>query len=383
LKTAVILAGGKGTRLKPLSLSRPKPLFPLCNRPIIDYIIELVKRNGFDRLIVIVRYLGDMIRSFLNENNINAIIPNIDPLDTADAIRKISNLLSGNFLVTMGDVLAEVNLREFYNYHLLKKGIATIALRPVENPLEYGLVILDKNSRIVLFLEKPITQEIYFASIAFLSPNYLSHENLVNTGFYMFNEEILDIVVEKKFLMDWGKHVFPYLLENGYSIYGWIFRGYWIDIGRHLSYLKAHWDLMSGKVNMFKFPGTYENGIWFQGSVKIGENVQLKPPVVLGDNVVIQDNATIGPYTVIGNNVEIGFNSVIEKSVIWEDVDVLSESEVVESIVANNVTIGRYSKVKKAVIGAYSLVEENVKILENVKIGLKRKSVKVLSLDKI
>ena len=362
MKTAVVLAGGKGTRLRPLTYTVPKPLIPVCNVPLLDMILKLIFRSGFKRVIVVVKYLGDQIRKHLEEVNdklgIDLIVPNIDPLDTADAVRKCRNYIDGDFLVTMGDVLTNMDLDSFAKFHERRGGIASVALKAVENPLEYGVVLLGHDERIELFMEKPRSIELYVVGLAYskVRPR-MFYANLVNTGFYALSYEILDILDDNPYLMDWGRHVFPYLLENGYDVYGWnIGDAYWRDIGRLQSYLQANFDLMEGLVPPFKPPGFYSRGVWVAGDADI-ERATILPPVVIGDGVVAEEGAVIGPYAVLGNGVLVASNAQVIESVVWDDSFVGSGAKVEESVLARSVVVGEGARVLR-----HSAVGEGVQV---------------------
>ncbi|MCD6457658.1 MAG: NDP-sugar synthase [Thermoproteales archaeon] len=371
--TGVILAGGKGTRLRPLTYLKPKPLVPVGNKPILEYILESFLRYKIDKILVLANYLGDQIVDFLTNldfsNNVEIKVLNLNSLDTADAVRKARNEIEGDFIVSMGDIISNMDLSKLISFHEKKGGIATVALKEYENPLEYGVTLIDKNDRIVLFLEKPISYELYMISLAY-NKSHLKflYGNLVNTGVYVFCEEILDIISENKHLMDWGKHVFPFLLENGYEIYGWIMgEAYWKDVGNSSKYLQANIDVVSGVATPLKPKGLYIRGIWIGENIEIGENAKIVPPVALADNVTIGENAVIGPYTVMGEGCEVKREAIIRESVLWKNVIIGDGCKILSSIIADNVTIGANVLIQESTIGDSAFIDSGV-TLKNIKI---------------
>lgn len=366
MTVGVILAGGKGTRLRPLTYFRPKPLVPIGNRPIIDYIIDVFIKHGITKILVLVNYLGESIRSYLVQKKISKDIElkvlNLNSIDTADAVRRARHEIKEDFIVSMGDILSNINLTNFIKFHKKKGSIATVALKEYENPLEYGVTLIDRNDRILLFLEKPLSYELYLTSLAYHRSNIkFLYGNLVNAGVYAFKEEILDIITQNPHLQDWGKHVFPYLLENNYSVYGWIMGGsYWLDIGTPSKYLRANIDLLSGALSSIGPKGKYVHGIWTAGDIEIQSNARIIPPVAIGENVTIESHATVGPYAVIGDNCKIGKSTTVRKSVIWEDVLIGENCKIVSTILADEVIIGGKVSIIESTIGKGVIIEDGI-----------------------
>lgn len=360
-KLAIILAGGKGTRLRPLTYLKPKPLIPIAGKPIIDYIIEWLRVNDFKKFIVLAKYLGKQIKDhFINMGDV--IVEILDSKDTADAVRLISDQIkTENFLVSMGDVLCNAQFNAFYEEHKRMGGIATIALKEVDNPLHYGLVFIDSKRRIRLFVEKPLSIEIYALSMTHARVFGESiYSNYVNTGFYMIGYELLNILHENPALMDWGKHVFPYLLENGYDVYSWIMphNTYWEDIGRIENYKKATWDILNGAIRGFK-----PDGKQVKPGIYIKENTDIKgdiiPPVSIGSDTIIDEGATIGPYVSIGDGVHIGRNAKVSYSIIWESTHISGNTNIYDTIIMDHVLIGNNTKIISSIIGSYNNVGSN------------------------
>ncbi|MEM4718214.1 MAG: NDP-sugar synthase [Desulfurococcaceae archaeon] len=361
MPTAVVLAGGVGSRLYPLTKVVPKPLIPFAGAPLLDYIIETLKQNGFNNIIITARYLGGQIVKYYE--SVEGVKPLLlDSKDTADAIRLIADHIKGEFLVSMGDVVTNIPFFDFYKYHLFSNSTASIVLKEVDNPLPYGLVYIDEKSNIVLFCEKPPSLEIYLLSIAFhavKSPGF--HGNLVNAGIYAFNEEVKDILLENKGLMDFGRHVFPYLLENGYIIKGWIAPPdtYWNDIGRVEVYKEAIWDFLEGKVK-----GWNPRGRNISRGIIIALNASLHgsiiPPVYLGDNVIVDQGSIIGPYAVIEKNTVIEESSRVSYSIIWSNTLIRKNTYIYDSVIMNHAEVKNGVRIVSSVVGSGCVVENDL-----------------------
>ncbi|RLE85963.1 MAG: NDP-sugar synthase [Thermoprotei archaeon] len=369
VRTAVILAGGKGTRLRPLTLSLPKPLVPVGNLPLLHHILKLLENDGFEKVIVIVNYMGDKIREYISKIGhsleLEIRIPNINSLDTADGVRKCGSLIDEDFIVIMGDILTNIDLSSFIKFHEKRGGIASIALVETDNPLGYGVVVLSDDSKISLFLEKPHSVELYLMRFMY-SKHRLPrafYANLVNTGIYAFKREILDILDDNPELMDWGRHVFPYLVENNYTINGWIAQGYWKDIGVLKQYLEANIDLLNSEVRPLKPLGHKENGIWLDDGVVIEKGAKIIPPIAVGKDVLIEKGAVVGPYAILGNKCYVGKGAKIANSVAWDCVGIGKDALVKGAILASNVKLGENVRIdEEVVIGEGVFINSNMLI---------------------
>ena len=360
IETAVMLAGGKGTRLRPLTYTTPKPLLPVGNLPIMDHILNLLFLHKFRKIVVAVNYLRDQIINHLIakwvDKGVEIIAPLINPADTADAVRKLSNYIDGDFIVTMGDVITNIDLRSFADYHEKSGNVASIALIEVPLLRDFGAVLVDHEGYIHHFLEKPDLQEMYVASVAFamsIARRINLFANLANSGFYAFKREILRILEDNPYLMDFGKHVFPWLLENGYKVSGWYAAdAYWIDVGRPATFLRANFDLLDGNAEPLKPYGKAINGNYFGENIELGHGTTIIPPVALGDNIQVEDGAVIGPYAVIGSDTFIGKNTQIRYSVIIGKTRILENVLIENSILAKNILIENNTVIKEnSVIG--------------------------------
>lgn len=376
----VILAGGKGTRLRPLTYSKPKPLAPVGNKPIIDYAIELLADHGFSEIVVLVNYLGHALEDHLKRmegaEGVEVRIVRTDSLDTADAVRKASSEIDRDFLVFMGDTLTNADVSRLVKYHEKSKGLVTAALRSCENPLAQGVVCVDREGRVTLSLERPLSYELYVASLVW--SERIARGGLASAGMYAAKYEVLDILSDNYYLMDWSKHVLPFLLESGYEVYGWVMDdSYWLDVGGPSDYLCGNWDAILGELEPYGPRGECDRGVWRSGEVEVGEGAKIVPPVALGERVRIERGAVVGPYAVVGDECRIGEGATVCKSVLWNRVDIGESSSISDSVLADGVEIGA-----GALVSCGSLLGEEVVVEEGaIARGVKMRPGEVLKRD--
>lgn len=350
---AVVLAGGVGSRLYPLTKVVPKPMVPFAGAPLLEYIVSELRNAGFTEVIITARYLGEQILNYFSN------LPGVKPLlldskDTADAVRLVSDYLSSNFLVSMGDVVTNIPVGSFFKAHVERGCIASIVLKEVDNPLHYGLVYVDRDGYITLFSEKPRSLEAYLLTLAHHKiRGECLYSNLVNAGIYAFREEVIDILKKSTGLMDFGKHVFPYLLEEGYRVYGWIAPPwtYWNDIGNPSTYKESLWDVIDGKVR-----GIIPRGKPVSSKVYVGEEAvvegQVNPPVYIGRRVKVEPGATIGPYAILEEGVVVKKNARVFNSIVWQRTVVGDGAYIYDSILMNNAFVKPQVKVVSSIIGS-------------------------------
>lgn len=344
---AVILAGGIGSRLAPLTSKIPKPLVPVTNQPMCSYAIDHLRYAGIKHIIVVVKHMGDLLRDYLEETwtldrlgGVKLEIPKVDSLGTADALRKVANLVDADHIVvSMADIVTNLPMREMMDFHQAKGGIGTISMKTIESPSQYGVVLIDNHQKIYLFLEKPKPQELYLSSLAQRTDLYL-HTNIINTGIYCFEREILDVLDRNPTIMDFGKEVFPYLVENKMSVYGFVRDYYWMDVGMPKMYKWANWDLLR-KYGWPVLPiGEEHHQIWTIGnSANLAESDLVGKPTAIGHDVSLGAGARIKSLSVLGNSIQIGDNSLVERSIIWDNTTIGENCQIVDSIVCDNCQI--------------------------------------------
>ncbi|MBC7474590.1 MAG: NTP transferase domain-containing protein, partial [Candidatus Sericytochromatia bacterium] len=356
---AVLMAGGSGTRLRPLTCSLPKPMVPIVNKPIIGHIVDLLKTYGIKDIIVTLHYLPTVIENYLKNGsdqgvNIAYSIEEGAPLGTAGCVKNISDKLTETFMVISGDALTDFNLDDAIKFHKEKGSKATLILTRVPDPLDFGVVITDNEGRIERFLEKPTSSEIF--------------SDTINTGIYILEPEVLDYLpanAEK----DFSKDLFPLLLKNGDPIYGYVAEGYWCDVGSLETYRSANYDVLNGKVKI-KMP--YEQktpGIWTGESVVIEPSAKLEAPIVIGNNCYIGKNSKISANTIIGDSVIISEEASLKRPILWNGIYIDKRVELSGCIIAKNTTVKLESHILEgAVIGEDCNVGQKVTIKTGVRI---------------
>ncbi|PWT95645.1 MAG: mannose-1-phosphate guanylyltransferase [Candidatus Melainabacteria bacterium] len=356
---AVIMAGGSGTRLRPLTNGLPKPMVPVANRPIAEHIVKLLKRHDFKDVIFTLHYLPDAIRDYFGNGfdfglKISYAVEEGTPLGTAGCVKAIQDELDSAFLVISGDSLTDVDLSAAVKFHKEKKSKATIVLKRVENPLEYGVVITDSQSRVQRFVEKPGASEIF--------------SDTVNTGMYILEPEVLLYVVMGR-EQDFSNDLFPLLLLRNEPIYGYVADGYWCDVGSLQVYRQANRDVLDGKVKLDIDAPQIQPGIWVGEGTQIDASVKMKAPILIGRNCRIGRDSEIDSHTIIGDNVLIQEKVSLKRPVIWSNVYVGNEAALRACIVCNSATLHNSAEVLEgAVVGANTSVGQEAVINPDVRL---------------
>ncbi|HOP74550.1 MAG TPA: mannose-1-phosphate guanyltransferase [Bacillota bacterium] len=338
---AVIMAGGKGTRLRPLTCNKPKPMVPIANRPMMEHIVNLLRKHHFDDVMVTLFYLGESIENYFGDGSQFGLrmryFTEEKPLGTAGSVKNGADFLDETFLVISGDALTDIDLEAAVAFHKEKGSLATLVLTRVDNPLEYGVVITDAEGRIRRFLEKPGWGEVF--------------SDTVNTGIYILEPEVLNYF-NKGQVFDFSKDLFPLLLAKGEPMYGYVASGYWSDIGNLEQYRQAHFDVLTGKIRV-SIPGReIQPGIWVGEGVQIDADASLEAPILLGDYCQIESGAHIGAYTVMGNYGCVQEGSSIKRSVLWDHCYLGANSEVRGAILCHhNHLKGKNAVFEGAVLG--------------------------------
>ncbi|MFX0011855.1 MAG: sugar phosphate nucleotidyltransferase [Candidatus Hermodarchaeota archaeon] len=369
--SAIILAGGKGTRLMPLTSEVPKPLVKVTNKAMVDYSIAHLIYANIKHIILALAYKGEPLKKYiestwtadkLGDVELECIIQ--ESRGTADAYRLLeSQIDSEKIVVSMADIVTNLPVKEFMQFHSDKKGIATISMKTSESHTsQYGVVLLDEERKIYLFLEKPAPMELYLSSMSQRTDLFL-HTNVINTGIYCFDRRIGNILQETG-LMDFGGEVFPYLLDNNYDLYGFVKNYYWLDCGNAQTYLWANWDLL----RKYSWPitpnGQEYDGVFVMGIINSGQNVSIEKPTCFGENVELGNRVRIKTLTSIGSNVKIGEDTIIEKSVIWDNVTIGPGCHIDQSIVCNNCTVGENVVLHHSIIGPNCKISNDIQIRE-------------------
>ena len=331
------MAGGFGTRLRPLTNNIPKPMVPIVNKPILEHIINLLKTHSIKDYVVLLYFMPDIIKNYLGDGRkfgvkIKYIIPGED-FGTAGAVKLSEKYIKDKFIVISGDVLTDFNLTGIANFHRSKNTIATLSLYSSNNPIQYGIVLTNKQDRIVRFLEKPSSSEVF--------------SDTINTGIYVFNKEIFDHIPPGE-SYDFSKDLFPSLLKSNIPIFGYKTKGYWRDVGNLDEYIEANMDALRGKLNYIK--ATDKKGNCISKSAKVEKGAVIE-------------------NSILGDKVNIGTDTVIKNSVLWNNVRVDMNSKLLFDVVGSNCSIGQGSRINDYVfIGNNCNIGKNVYISSSIKI---------------
>jgi mannose-1-phosphate guanylyltransferase/phosphomannomutase len=337
----VIMAGGKGTRLRPLTSNQPKPMIPIVNVPCMGHIVNLLKRQGFEDILVTLEYMPDAIRGYFGDGSEWGVKMEYsveeEPLGTAGSVKFAEDGLTERFVIVSGDALTDVDLTKAVAFHEEREAEVTLVLKTVDDPSEFGIVVVEEDGSVTGFQEKPDEEEVF---------SYTA-----NTGIYVLEPEVLHHIPEGQ-EYDFSEELFPKLLEEGHPVYGYVMEGYWEDIGNIEQYMSAQRDLLDGKVQGVRPVGEeVREGVYVDQGVEADED-QLEGPVALGAGVEVAPDARVGPYSVLAQNVSVG-----------------AGASVVRSIVAEGSTIGESAELEGTLVGRSCAIEARARILEGSALG--------------
>jgi len=344
---ALILAGGKGTRLRPLTVYTPKPIVPVVNRPFLLYQIEILRAAGITDITLSLSYQPDKIEHILgngSEFGVNLrYITEPSPMGTGGAYKFASDALRETTVVFNGDILTSLDISELIDFHASKQAVATITLVPVDDPSRYGLVQVDSEQRVERFVEKPKPEDVAELNI-----------NTINAGIYVLEPSILDLIAKdanRSFEYD----VFPDILRQEVPFYGYTMEGdYWLDIGTPESYLKAHHDFLSGAITGFEVARV-------NGS-DVATRAEIDRTSVIGEGCTIKPGARI-VNSVIGPGVNIEERALVENSVVWAHSRISSAAEIRSAIIGRSCHVGR-----NAVVGAGSVLGDKTALTDYTRV---------------
>ena len=323
---AVILVGGEGTRLRPLTCNEVKAMVPVLNRPFLEYTFLYLKSHKVEDIILTLGNLPQRIEGYFGDGNKLGVkltyVVEESPLGTAGAVKNAEKYLRGSFFVFNGDIFTDIDLGAMFSFHKQRKAKATIALTPVEDPSLYGVVETDEKGRVLRFIEKPSREE--------------APTNLINAGIYILEPEVLKRVPRNTHFM-FEYHLFPQLLEEGMPVYGYPSEAYWIDMGTPDKYLKLHWDLLSGKSLFFN---KLDKGGQIGKQCLIHPTAKINKLVKIGDGCIIEAEAQILAPAVLGPGCKIQEGGIVKGSVLWQNVQVGKRVKLIDSIVGNDSLIG-------------------------------------------
>jgi mannose-1-phosphate guanylyltransferase/phosphomannomutase len=355
---AVVMAGGEGTRLRPLTSNLPKPMLPLANRPMMEHILNLVRRHAFEEVVVTLAFMPDVIRNYFGDGSEFGVdiayATEETPLGTAGSVRNAAEQLGERFVVVSGDVLTDIDLDKVIAAHEEKGALATIALARVDNPLEFGIVITNEDGSIERFLEKPSWGQVF--------------SDTINTGVFVFEPEIFDHIDPDR-PVDFSNEVFPALLEQGLPLYGAVIDGYWEDVGTIEAYLRAHKDILDQRVAV-DVPGfEVSGGVWVGEGAEIHPDAVVDGPAVIGVNARVEGGVRLGEYAVLGANVKVRADAQVDRSVVQDNAYLGESTRLAGTVVGRACDLRRGARLEDgSVLGDECFVGEDAVIGPGVKV---------------
>jgi mannose-1-phosphate guanylyltransferase / phosphomannomutase len=355
---AVIMAGGEGTRLRPQTSNLPKPMLPLVGRPMMEHIVSLLRRHGITDIVVTVAFLPNAIRSYFGDGSelgVSMVYATEEsPLGTAGSVRNAREQLTERFLVISGDVLTDIDLTSVIDFHEKNQALATIALCAVENPLEFGIVITREDGTIERFLEKPGWGQVF--------------SDTINTGIYVLEPEIFERIPAGR-SVDFSGEVFPAVLAAGDPLYGYVADGYWEDVGTTAAYLKAHEDILDGKVEADIAGFELRPGVFIGKGSSIDPSVRIDSPAFVGENCTVEEDAVLGAYSTLGANTQVAARVETQRSVIGENSYLGPSVRVEGAVLGRSCDLRVGARVEPgAVVGEGCLIGAHAEVRSDVKV---------------
>jgi mannose-1-phosphate guanylyltransferase / phosphomannomutase len=355
---AVVMAGGEGSRLRPLTINRPKPMVSIVNKPCLGHIFDLLQRHGISDAFVTLQYLASQIQdSFGDGGSVGMRLRysvEETPLGTGGSVRQIGDALDDTFVVISGDALTDIDLSAVIAFHRERKAAVTLTLYHVPNPLEYGVVITNDDGRITKFLEKPSWGEVF--------------SDTINTGIYVIEPRVLQrYAVGEAF--DFSKDLFPQLLADGEPLYGYVASGYWTDVGSIAEYARANADVLLGRVRATTLGREIQPGVFTSGDVDIDPTARLVGPIYLGNGVKIGAATEIIGPTVLRDYVSVDYGAVVDRSIVWRNSYIGDRSELHGTIVGRQCALkSRVTLEEGSVVGDHCVVNDGARVRSQVKI---------------
>ncbi|HET7876601.1 MAG TPA: NDP-sugar synthase [Methylomirabilota bacterium] len=334
------MAGGEGTRLRPLTLAKPKPVVPLLNVPFLAYQLDLLQQHGITDVVLACSYMVDEVRQTMGDGSAWGVslryAVETEPLGTAGGVRNAIDLVGGLVVVLNGDILTDADLTDLLQLHGERRAAATIYLTRVPDPTPYGLVLLGPEDRVTAFVEKPDRARVT--------------ADTINAGVYVLDRALLaripagrPVSIEREF--------FPELLAENLPFFGWVGRHYWLDIGSPEKYRQAQLDLLAGRVATRVTPaGPWMGGRWIADGVTLGPTVTIEGPCVIGAGCRLEPESRVGPGAVVGEGCVIGRGATVEGAVLWEQVEVGERALLRDCIVASGARIGARAQIGPGVV---------------------------------
>ncbi len=353
------MAGGEGTRLRPMTANQPKPLLPVANRPIMEHVLRLLRRHGCTDTVVTVQFLAALVRNYFGDGedfgmNLQYATEEM-PLGTAGSVKNAEDALRHDpFVVISGDALTDIDLTAMMRFHKEQGALLTVGLTRVPDPLEFGIVITEEDGRIQRFLEKPTWGQVF--------------SDTVNTGIYIMEPEVLAEVPPEE-LVDWSGDVFPALLKRGAPLFGYISDSYWEDVGTHEHYMKAQVDVLARRVNADIAGFEVSPGVWVAEGAEVDQEAVLTGPLCIGDYAKVEAGAHLREYTVIGSNVVVKEGAFLHRAVVHNNVYVGQGATLRGCVVGKNTDVMRLARIEEnAVVGDECVIEPEAYLSAGVKV---------------
>src|SRR5712691_779525 len=343
----VVMAGGQGARLRPLTSNQPKPMLPVVGRPMMEHVLRMVRQHWFTETIATLHFLASIVRNYFGDGSDLGLsltyATEEEPRGTAGSVKHASSELGDRFLVLSGDSLTDIDLTDLVRFHETKGGAVTVALKRVEDPLEFGIVITDDEGRVERFLEKPGWGDVF--------------SDTINTGIYVVEREALDFIPDGE-EFDFARDLFPLLLDKGLPIYGYVTDRYWTDIGTLDAYMAAHRAVLDGDVQVELEGFELRNGVWLGEAAVLDPDAEVEGPVYIGEHSRVEGGVTLRGHTVLGKGVTVRTGAFLHRAIVHDHVYIGPSTSL------RGCVVGRNSDVK---FGAQ--LEEGVVVADECHIG--------------
>jgi mannose-1-phosphate guanylyltransferase/phosphomannomutase len=352
------MAGGQGTRLRPLTSNQPKPMVPIVGRPMMEHILELLRAHGITEVVATVQFLGSVVRNYFGAGtdlDLSLAYANEDePRGTAGGVKNAEHFLDDTFLVISGDTVTDIDLSAAAAFHRDRGAAVTVLLKRVEDPLEFGIVIADDEGRIERFLEKPGWGEVF--------------SDTINTGIYVIEPGVLGFVPEGE-EFDFAADLFPLLLDKGLPMYGFVADGYWTDVGNLDAYFTVHRDVLDQKVKLNLSGIQLGRNVWMGEGTEVDPEAKLEGPIYLGENSRVEGGAELRDHTVIGNGVVVKAGAFLHRAVVHDHAYVGTSASLRGCVLGKNADVKQNAQLEEGVvvadechIGEGAVLSPNVKV---------------------
>ncbi len=355
---AIIMAGGIGNRLRPLTCAIPKPMVPIMGKPVMEYVIRLLRKHGITDATATLQYLPEEITKYFEDGsqygmNIKYTMEE-KPLGTAGGVAYAAKGIDSTFIVISGDGLTDLDITKALEFHRQNNSMATLVLKQMDSPLEFGVVMLNEDNTVKRFVEKPTKAQVF--------------SDTVNTGIYILEPKVLDYIEQDK-MVDFSMDVFPQLLNHGEKVYGYVCDDYWCDIGSSHAYLQAHRDVMDGKCRVDGPFNEINDKIYIGSDAIVHPNAEIESPCFIGAGCKIEEGARVGAYSVIGYGTTICNKADVERSVVWENSRIAESAQVRGCVLCESSVVLMGATVSEgAVVGDESIIGKNAVVKAHVSV---------------